>query len=187
MKFILVIVATLLLGSSAQAQVRKCTGPDGKVTYSDFLCGGRTASESSVKTDANTIDSSGLREESQKNKSAQAVEQAIQQGASKCKFSYYAVGDSKGKELAAAAKQECLNNITAKATGQPTSLEAYNFWKDHSTQKSSDRQNAINRASAATNAQATANSTSAAIDAAARQNRSFKCKPSLFERALDCK
>ena len=186
MKFILVIVATLLLGVNAQAQVRKCTGPDGKVTYSDFLCGGRTASESSVRTDANTIDSSGLREENQKYKSAQAVEQAMQQGASKCKFSYYAVGDSKGKELAAAAKQECLNNIAAKTSGLPTTLEAYNFWKDHSAQKSSDRQNALNRANAAANAQATANSTKSAIDAAARQNRPFKCKPSLYERALDC-
>ena len=38
MKLILAIAASLLLCIDAQAQLRKCTGPDGKVTYSDVAC-----------------------------------------------------------------------------------------------------------------------------------------------------
>lgn len=136
---ILFLAASSLLTCAVEAQVRKCTAPDGKVTYSDFVCGGNTAYETGVKTNANTVDASGLRQESAKYKTAEAVDQAMQQGASKCKFAYYAVGDSKGQDLAAAAKQECLSNITAKATGQPTSLDQYNFWKDHHQIKSTQR------------------------------------------------
>lgn len=51
----IIIAALLLAAVSAQAQVRKCTGPDGKVTYSDFICGKDTANETGVRTDANTI------------------------------------------------------------------------------------------------------------------------------------
>lgn len=36
------LIAALLLSTTANAQVRKCTGPDGKITYSDFLCGDAT-------------------------------------------------------------------------------------------------------------------------------------------------
>ena len=136
------ITALLLFGmliASAQAQVRKCTGADGKVTYSDFMCSSSTSNETGVRTNANTIDASGLREDSKRYKTAEAVDQAMQQGSSKCKFAYYAVGDSKGQDLAAAAKQECLSNIAAKASGQPTTLEAYNFWKDHHQIKSTQR------------------------------------------------
>lgn len=187
MRFIL-FVATLLFLVTAQAQVRKCTGPDGKVTYSDFVCAGSTVNETSVNTNANHLDRSGERREVEKFKTAEMVEQATHQGASKCKFSYYAIGDSKGKELAAAAKRECLNNIAAKVTGQPTTLEAYNFWRDHTTQKSADRQAALNRASAAANAQAIANSNRDAIGAAAAQNanRTITCKPT-YLNSLECR
>jgi hypothetical protein len=134
----LIATATVLC-FAAHAQVRKCTGPDGKVTYSDFVCASNTSKESGIKTNANTLDASGLREDSQRYKTAGEVERAMQQGASKCKFAYYSIGDAKGKELAAAAKQECLSNIAAKANGQPTSLEQYNFWKDHHQIKSTQR------------------------------------------------
>lgn len=124
---------------SLHAQVRKCTGLDGKVTYSDFVCSGNTTKETSVKTDANTIDASGFRQDGQGHKTSEAADQAMRQGAAKCRFSYYAIGDTKGKDLAAAAKQECLSNIEMKASGQPISLEAYNFWKDHHQIKSTQR------------------------------------------------
>ena len=190
MKKIIAIAMLLAAGCCglAQAQVRKCTGPDGRVTYSDFVCGANTVRETGVNTNNNTLDASGMREDAQRSRSQDAVAQAQQQGAGRCRFSYFELGDSKGKALAADAKAECLSNLSAKALGQPTSLEAYDMWKDHSTQKSSERQNAGNRASAAAsaqaNAQAIANATSAAISAAGRQNadKSFKCKKSLYEK-----
>ena len=153
------------------------------------MCAGSTAHKAGVKTNANTIDASGYRQDAQRNKTAQAVDEAMQRDASKCKFSSFKNGDSKGQELAAAAKQECLSNIVAKVSGQPTTLEAYNFWKDYSTAKSADRQAALNRVSAAANAEAIANSNRAAIGAAADQNanRTYRCKPMDYQNALDCR
>lgn len=178
------LLACTVVGS-AHAQVRKCTGPDGKVTYSDFICGKDTANEANVRTDYNTIDSSGSRLDAQRMKTDEAVNAAMQAGGSKCKFSYFAYGDEKGKSLAAAAKQECLNNIKAKASGQPTTLEAYGFWKDHSGQKSTDRQASINRAAAAENAR----TTRAAIDNvnSTLKDQTFTCKRNSFNNEVDCK
>ncbi len=134
-RIITLALLSIAIMGSLQAQVRKCTGLDGKVTYSDFVCSGDTAKETGVKTDVNTIDASGFRQDSQRDK----TDHLMQQGASKCKFSYYAIGDTKGKDLATAAEQECLSNIAAKASGQAISLEAYNFWKDHHQIKSTQR------------------------------------------------
>jgi hypothetical protein len=182
-KILAIALLCVVFSGVSQGQVRKCVGPNGKVTYSDFLCAGGTASETNVRTDANTIDSSAYRQKAQKMKSEEEVGKAMQLGASKCKFTYLAIGDAKGKELALAAKQECLDNIKAKATGQPTTLDAYNFWKDHSSQKSAERQSAITRAGAAANA----NATQQAIERAGSANRgSFTCKPNLLGNALDC-
>lgn len=50
----------LVLTGAAQAQLRKCTGPDGRVTYSDVRCS-TGAAESNVRANANTLDNSGAR------------------------------------------------------------------------------------------------------------------------------
>ena len=145
------LFATLLfvtLISPVQGQVRKCTGLDGKITYSDFACVSSASTETRIKNNVNSIDASGYRHEVQRGKTARAVDEAMQQGASKCEFESYKNGDPKGQELAAAAEQECLNNLAAKVRGQTTSLEAYWFWKDHhqikSTQRSASRVNSMN-------------------------------------------
>jgi hypothetical protein len=117
----------------------------------------------------------------------EAVDQAMQKESSTCKFTYFSVGDQKGKDLASAAKQECLDNIKAKATGQPTSLTAYGFWKDHSSQKSSDRQNALNRASAADNAQATRQAIQNSQNSNNNFNKGFTCRKNVMGDALDCR
>lgn len=147
MKLLAALLLVTLIGP-AQAQVRKCTGHDGKVTYSDFVCAGSASKEVRVNTNANNVDAAGYRQDAQRDKTAQAVDAAVQQGASKCKFAAYKYGDSKGQELAAAAKQECLNNLAAKTSGQPTTLEAYTFWKDHhqikATQRSAAPANSMN-------------------------------------------
>lgn len=137
MKFVFFVV-TLFFLVGAQAQVRKCIGPDGKVTYSDFICSGTTVHEKEVKTNANTIDASGSRKDvqrfeadEQKARTNDRIAAGMQNPPTECKFSYYTVGDEKGKVLAANAKEECLRNLEAKKTGQAVSLEQYNLWKDH--------------------------------------------------------
>ena len=182
----LVLVCILVSGAS-HAQVRKCTGPDGKITYSDFVCAGGTKTESSVRTEANVIDSSGYRRDAQQMKEQESVDRAMQNESSKCKFEYLALGDDKGKALAAAAKQECLSNIRAKATGQPTSLEAYNFWKDHHTQKTTQRQRAVDRAVAQDNANATRQAIENSQNSNNNFNRGFTCRKNVMGDALDCR
>lgn len=63
MKLVFIVFTIFALIGTAQAQLRKCTGPDGKVTYSDVLCAGNSTS-TSVKPRDNTLDSSGQRESS---------------------------------------------------------------------------------------------------------------------------
>lgn len=43
-QFAIFLIATMVFAGTAYGQARKCTGPDGKVTYSDVLCS--TASKS---------------------------------------------------------------------------------------------------------------------------------------------
>ncbi|MEO8391192.1 hypothetical protein [Polaromonas sp.] len=138
-------------GSQVLAQVKKCVGPDGKVTYSDSLCISSTASQGDVKVNANTIDASGLRQEAQKTRADAAVADAMKQDSPQCKFAA-SVADAKGKALAASAKEECLRNIEAKAMGRPATLEAYGFWKDHQELKSAQRA-AVNNSRASMNCQ----------------------------------
>ncbi len=192
MKVLLVIVATVLLGANAQVQLRKCMGPDGKVTYSDVLCGSSSTTGSISNPHGNTLDTSGFRKEAQKMQASQDEADANERLAAarqkntpqECKFAYFSLGDEKGKKLAANAKEECLRNNEAKKVGEATSLEHYNFWKDHRNQKSADRQAAVTRANADANAQATRS----AIDRATTtiENRRYRCKPSYSGRELDC-
>ena len=193
MKFILVVVATFLIGANAQAQLRKCTGPDGKVTYSDVLCSNTSSTSSIRNPDGNTLDTSGFRKQVQKMQTVQDEADANERLSAarqkntpqECKFAYFSLGDEKGKKLAANAKEECLRNNEAKKVGEATSLEHYNFWNDHRNQKSADRQAAVTRANADANAQATRN----AIDRATTtiENRRYTCKPSYSGKELDCK
>ncbi len=71
-------MSLLMLCASAHAQAIKCTAPDGKVTYSNVPCPVNTASERSVDTSGNTIDSSELREQAQKDKAAAARNDATE-------------------------------------------------------------------------------------------------------------
>ena len=49
MKTAILLVALLLVGQ-AHAQLRKCIGPDGKITYSDVLCAGTSKSTQTLDT-----------------------------------------------------------------------------------------------------------------------------------------
>ncbi len=124
MKSLLFTAVIVLVCVHAHAQLRKCTAPDGKVTYSDFVCDSSSATGSIKNPNGNTLDSSGFRQEVQRSQANGPTPVA-------CKFSYYAIGDEKGKALAANAKEECLRNIDSKRDGTAPSLEHYNFWRDH--------------------------------------------------------
>ena len=188
-RLLLMIAITWVVASGfASAQVRKCTAADGKVTYSDFVCAGASA-ENGVKVNQNTIDASGLREQARQTRQENEVAEAMQQRSGQCKFSSYVYGDAKGKTLAAAAKEECLRNIAAQVTGQQTSMDAYNMWKDHSTQKDANRQSAITRAANAANTQAAVTANQNAINGLSNQiqNKTYTCKRDFSGTALECK
>lgn len=182
MKLLLVVFAALLLCANAQAQLRKCVAPDGKVTYSDVLCNTASTTGSIKSSAGNSLDTSGLRQQAQQNRNAPVERPAARQSAPQdCKFNYFSVGDDKGKRLAEAAKAECLQNNEARQSGQAVSLEHYNFWKDHYSQMSGKRQAAISRENADSNARSTRN----AIEDIG--NRSYTCKPNALGDALNCK
>lgn len=136
------IAACTLFAGAAHAQVRKCTGPDGKVVYSDFVCAGNTVKETGVSSGGNSVDASGLRDASKKMRGEKAIENALLNNPQECSFP--AAGkDEKGKTLATSAKDECLANIAAKATGGTTSKEAYAAWKEYHDSAVSRRNSGI--------------------------------------------
>ena len=139
MKTIFLVIAAVFLCFNVQAQVRKCTGPDGKVTYSDVLCASPAARESTVDTSANTIDHSGLRKEAQRMRETEELVDLTANTPRECRFKYYTYGDPKGKALSQKAKAECVQNILAAKQGKPTTKEAYGMWKDHFDQTATSR------------------------------------------------
>ncbi len=186
------LAAALFLPLCAEAQVRKCIGPDGKVTYSDFICKSETVREQSVRTDANALDHSGLRQEAASMRTNAAVDAAMQSESGQCKFKRFVLGDSLGKELSAAAKKECLDNVAAKVRGAPTSLVAYNRWKEHFSQESVNRNAIIARSEAKASADAIVRSneeTKHSVDKLSRsvKDKSYTCRPNAIGSALDCR
>ena len=148
MKFLFFFTAFLVL-TNAQGQVRKCIGPDGKVTYSDFVCDARTANETSVRTNVNNIDRSAERQEIQQRKTATELENLLQTLPTVCKFKAFINNDEKGQVLANKAQLECIKNIQAKKQGQPISQDDYQAWKDHHSMESDKRQKTLSRLSSA--------------------------------------
>lgn len=127
MKHLLLAVFVLIFCTPALAQMKKCTGSDGKITFSDVACKGGSSSETIRYPEGNSLDTSGLRQQAK-----QLADSDLERSPPvECKFDYFGPGAEKGKVLAANAKQECLRNIQAKKEGRETSLEHYNFWKDH--------------------------------------------------------
>ena len=199
MKTTLLVIASMLLCFNAHAQVRKCTGPDGKVTYSDVLCASPTARESAVDTSANTIDHSGLRKEAQRMRETEELADLTANTPRECRFKYYVYGDPKGKVLSQKAKAECLQNILAAKQGKPASKEAYAMWKDHFDQTATSRRaigqqigDAENARRIAASNEAAARKTESAIEDVGRNierklDRPMTCTKSATSNDLTCK
>lgn len=154
----------------ATAQVRKCTGADGRVTYSDFVCASTTAKETGVVTNSNTLDGSGMRKQAKSDRNTAAGDQAVMEKGEQCKFTRYGLGKGVGAMLADAATKECLDNLRAKAIGQPVFFEAFNRWKE---------------AKIASDAQSAADGTRAALNNL--QNKSYQCTPNPFGTSMNCR
>ena len=153
MKIILVI-ALAVCCMSAQAQLRKCTGADGKVTYSDVVCS-NTSVEGGVKNRVSNMDMPGLKREvdnSRQEKTNASINEMMANPPLECKFKSYVNNDEKGKLLADKAKRECIQNILAAKEGRPTSKEDYAMWKDHHDQTSAKREASVSRAISTINA-----------------------------------
>lgn len=133
----------LLASTASDAQVRKCQGPDGKVSYSDAVCPSTTTS-SEVNTSANTLPSDFARQKAQHAADAGKCKPdptPINPNVQQCKFAYHVLADEKGKALAADAKRECLDNMALERAcrGSEKSMAAYNVWRDHHAIKSQQR------------------------------------------------
>lgn len=197
MKKAMTAALILLALSTAQAQLRKCTGPDGKVTYSDVLCGNKTVGESRVNTNANTLDYSGMRKAAGQMEAAQEQNRANERADQldneianlmanppiQCRYKYHSLGDEKGKALAIAARKECIMNIRASKLGQPQSKTDYALWNDHFNQTAVSRQNGI------ANAQANNRAIQKSMEGIGREapKTNFTCRKNIMGDGFDCK
>lgn len=188
--FTVLLCATFI--NSASAQVRKCVGANGKVTYSDFICEANTTKEQEVKTNANTIDGSAMRASAKSDKERSVADAAVSRGAKQCDFKRSSVGNEQGNALADAAKEECLANLAAAALGKPTKLDAKTAWVEYSTARRARMQAAMNSSIAAHNAYAAAmasQNTTNAINAASDRanNKVYTCTPSGYNNTATCR
>ncbi len=106
------IVSALFLALAGGAHAaHKCTGPDGKITYSDSMCDKDTASQVSVQTEVNTIDTSGYRavvakEQTQKKVAEREKEKAKEEEGHCPKFANSAPTAAEAK-----AHGECVSRL----------------------------------------------------------------------------
>lgn len=205
MKFVFFVLC-FGLASPGFAQVFKCKGSNGKVTYSDAACGMPDEMER-VKTNQNTMDASGDRRNVETLRAKTEMEalqlrdsrelQALQYNPPpQCKFKSYK--DARGKRLAEDATQECLQNVIAERRGSPPSDIKYRLWNDYQTLRA--QMQAANAARAAASAAASAataarNASAAASAATTAQNagnqnsfgrKELTCRPNLIGTALNC-
>lgn len=138
MKIPSLFIASLLgiaLATTAQAETRKCTGRDGRVTYSDVACPDRTQSERSVETGGNTLDASELREKVHKDKAAveqaeaqererAAVEARLQQQ-TQAQAAQAARQDALNAEKDAAAYANCVRDVERQSPTEDVKAELF--------------------------------------------------------------
>jgi hypothetical protein len=141
MKYFSLFVIYLICATS-NAEVIKCQGSNGSVTYSDVGCG---SPGKSINTDFNNLDTSAIRKQAAAASLKESIQQAEQGASAKCKFSSYAIGDAKGKILAQEARDECLRNASAKLQGNPIETSARDAWKEQQASVSQRRQAAATR------------------------------------------
>lgn len=140
----------MLLPLAVGAQIRKYQ-IDNKTIYNNSQY---EQQNTVINTTANTIDSSGLREQAQRNRDDARRQQETaamdSQRASlaanppaECRFKTFKNGDAKGRILSQKAQDECIQNIVNTQNGLPSSRDAYATWKDHHERVSAARRQTI--------------------------------------------
>lgn len=142
-------LAVLLAASAASAQVVKCRGADGRVTYSDGPCAAGAPGQA-VNVQGNVLDGAADRAAAAELRRAEAqttaerqMQALMQNPPQQCRFKHFQIGDRQGKVLADNAKRECIQNLQAEKNGQPTSDRHYRMWRDHYDSERADRNHAI--------------------------------------------
>jgi hypothetical protein len=135
MKALILFVITALFFVAASAQMRKCVGADGKVTYSDVVCAS-TADKDTLMLRAPTPEERGQQRQTDAAKANSAQTAAIRAQIMnteypECKFEYYASGGARAKAIVDNAKRECKENKVAETLGGPQSNAAYLRWRDY--------------------------------------------------------
>lgn len=144
----LFLLLALVLSPSVFADVHKWKDANGKTHYGDVP---NMAGTERVRTDKQTDDqiANGERIRGETGNSARqdAMNEArvSAESSGKCNFTYFSFGDDNGKQLALAAKAECLNNEALRKVGKEDQvrLDAYNMWKDQHQMTQNRRSAAI--------------------------------------------
>jgi hypothetical protein len=134
--FLLIVV--ILLTGSADAQMRKCVGADGKVTYSDVLCANTADRDTLILRAPTTEERSQRQVEATNASSTRATAQTATIRAQimsteypECQFEYYASGGARAQAVVENARRECKENKVAEAIGGQQRNAAYLRWRDY--------------------------------------------------------
>jgi len=124
------IAASLLclIGASIHAQTFKCTGADGKVTYSNVACPDSTQSVRPVDTSANTLDGSSLREKVQKDKADAAQNEAKEREQAAAEAGQRQQAQARAADTAAqdsAAYANCTRDVERQGVTEDVKAELY--------------------------------------------------------------
>jgi hypothetical protein len=182
-----IVLLVALLPLLASAQVRKCQDAAGNVSYRD-VCP-TAARETTISARPNSLDTSAMRADAQRLQDQQQLQNLMSNPPPQCRFKAFKYADAKGQALRQDATAECVQNILAAQRGEPPTLMAYQLWKDHYSQKSSERQALSNQISAAENARAVARSNENAVSDLGRrlENKTYTCTPNRLNPDFTCK
>ena len=187
MRLIVTLIISLAM-TCANAQVRKCVGPSGKITYSDSLCESGNSTTVVRNLEANNLDNSGSRQQVEAAAVERNREEIIRNPPIECRFKSHS-RDEKGRALANRAQEECIQNLLAKQKGGSKNNGNYELWKDNYDQISARREAAANRAVSSMNAQEIARSNSALNNRAmiVQPDKTLVCRRGVLGDTLNCK
>lgn len=131
-------LAVLLAASAASAQVVKCRGADGRVTYSDGPCAAGAPGQA-VNVQGNVLDGAADRKDAaryhalaQEEQRSREIAAMMRNPPKHCKNKYFSLNDFTGWEkLEEKARRECVENVLNERDGRPISDVHQRAFKDH--------------------------------------------------------
>jgi hypothetical protein len=185
MKKIVCFISAGVLVGSVFGQAIRCVDASGKISYTDRPCADGSPS-ALVKTHNNTVSSEGDRNliSKQKQQENLAIADAIRRNPpAECRFTYFALGDPRGKALAENAKKECVENAIARLQGGNSSFDAQRLWQAQHDSKGTSRRAAVDSG----NRQLEAIQLNQTLQQRQMPGRDkMTCKPGVLTGTLDC-